>query len=316
MASLSVNQLFNRYAAHLRLEWLAGKAGGEKALQVSSDDRISNCAPVGYLNLIHPHQIQIIGRQECHYLGTLSAREYAAALQRLAQERHLHGLILSDACPASDAFITLAEQHNIPLLRSKLSARKLLRQMHALFAELMVERTSLHGVFMDVLGMGVLITGASGTGKSELALELISRGHRLVADDCAEFTRLTPSIINGSSPLGLSGFMEVRGLGILNVPMMFGDSAIKAAKYLRLIIHLEMMDADRLRQLDRLDGDYQTRKVLGLHIPQITLPIAPGRNLAVLVECAVRNHSLRMQGYNAVDDFSRRQQQAMRTDMR
>lgn len=166
---------------------------------------------------------------------------------------------------------------------------------------------------MDVLGVGVLIMGDSGTGKSELALELVSRGHRLVADDAPEFRKITPDTISGACPLGMTPFLEVRGLGILNVQALFGDSAVKKDKYLRLIVHLEHMSADKLRVIDRLQGDYRIRRVLSVEIPEIRLPVAPGRNLAVLLECAVRNHSLKMQGYNAAEDFCERQQQAMQT---
>ena len=170
---------------------------------------------------------------------------------------------------------------------------------------------TLHGVFMDVLGMGVLIMGDSGTGKSELALELVSLGHRLIADDAPEFSRIASETISGSCPFGMNAFLEVRGLGILNVQALFGDSAIKKDKYLRLIVHLEQMTPERLRKIDRLQGDYRLRNVLGVDIPEIWLPVAPGRNLAVLLECAVRNHSLKIQGYNAADDFCEQQRQAM-----
>ena len=156
--------------------------------------------------------------------------------------------------------------------------------------------------------------GDSGTGKSELALELVSRGHRLVADDAPEFSRIAPQTITGACPLdGMNAFLEVRGLGILNVQALFGDSAIKKDKYLRLIIYLEHMTPERLKQVDRLQGDYRLRSILGTDIPAIRLPVAPGRNLAVLLECAVRNHSLKMQGYNAADDFCELQQRIMLT---
>ncbi|HDN27722.1 MAG TPA: HPr(Ser) kinase/phosphatase, partial [Thioploca sp.] len=170
---------------------------------------------------------------------------------------------------------------------------------------------TLHGVFMDVLGMGVLIMGDSGTGKSELALELVSRGHRLIADDAPEFSKIGPQIISGASPFGMNAFLEVRGLGILNVQALFGDSAIKKDKYLRLIVQLEQMTPERLQNIDRLQGDYRVRHILGVDIQEIGLPVAPGRNLAVLLECAVRNHSLKVQGYNAADEFCELQRQAM-----
>ena len=144
-------------------------------------------------------------------------------------------------------------------------------------------------------------------GKSELALELITRGHRLVADDAPEFSRIAPEIINGTCPPTLVDFLEVRGLGIINVRQLFGDSAVKSSKYLRLIIRLERLEKAELIDIDRLSGSYRMRKILEVDIPEITLPVAPGRNLAVLVECAARNHILRNSGYNSSEDFISRQ---------
>ena len=159
--------------------------------------------------------------------------------------------------------------------------------------------------------MGVLLTGDPAVGKSELALDLITRGNRLVADDAPEFTRIAPDIVSGTCPPLLREFLEVRGLGILNIRAMFGDSAIKRQKYLRLIVHLKRMSADQISSMDRLTGTHTNRDVLGVSIPQVTVPVAPGRNLSVLVESAVRNHLLRMKGYDATEVLIERQQQAI-----
>ena len=163
-----------------------------------------------------------------------------------------------------------------------------------------------HGDLLEVLGLGVLITGASGTGKSELALELISRGHRLIADDAPELCRIAGDIIEGRCPPHLQGFLEVRGLGILNIRRLFGDSAITLNKPVQLIIHLvragEAGGADEFR----LQGTRGYRRILDVPIPEISLPIAPGRNLAVLVECAVRDYLQRLQGYLADQDLAER----------
>ena len=173
---------------------------------------------------------------------------------------------------------------------------------------------TLHGVYMEVMAIGVLITGPSGIGKSELALELISRGHRLIADDAPLFSRIAPDIINGTCSEILQDFLEVRGMGIINVRELFGDSAIKKNKYLKLIVQLQPMNREDLLALDRLEGSYKTRTILDMDIPQITLPVAPGRNLAVMMECAARNHILRDSGYNASATFSKRQQKQMKSN--
>lgn len=169
----------------------------------------------------------------------------------------------------------------------------------------------MHGVFMEVHGLGVLLGGQSGIGKSELALELINRGHRLIADDAPEFSRTAPDTIRGSCPETLCDFLEVRGLGILNIREMFGDSAIKPSKNLRLIVGLSMMSEAQIRSIDRLEGTYTTVTLLDIEIPEVIIPVAPGRNLAVLVEAATRQHIQVISGYNAAEDFIRKQQQIM-----
>jgi HPr kinase/phosphorylase len=164
---------------------------------------------------------------------------------------------------------------------------------------------------MEVMGTGVLITGASSIGKSELALELLTRGHRLIADDAAEFARIAPDLLNGTCPEMLRDFIEVRGLGILNVRAMFGASAIKHNRNLRLIIVLQEMG--EAAAMDRLHGSRRMRTIMEVEIPEITLPVGPGRNLAVLVEAAVRNHILNVKGYDASQAFIERQKQRLET---
>ncbi len=171
-----------------------------------------------------------------------------------------------------------------------------------------------HGVFMDVLGIGVLLTGNSGIGKSELALGLINRGHRLVADDAVTITKQEDNTLFGTCPELLQDFLEVRGLGVLNIRVMFGDTAIKDRKRLQLIIHIVTLDDERLRNLDRLHGVHTIQTIFDIDIPEVTIPVAPGRNLSVLVECAVRNQVLKMTGYSASEEFINRHNLATRID--
>ncbi len=167
--------------------------------------------------------------------------------------------------------------------------------------------TTLHGVFLDVLGIGVLLRGDSGIGKSELALSLVNRGHRLIADDAVDFTKIDADTIMGSCPELLQDFLEVRGLGILNIRVMYGDSAIKNNKRLQLIVKVAIFPNEELTKIDRLHGVYKEQNILDVNIPQVTIPIAPGRNLSVLIESAVRNQILKNTGYNASEDFINRQ---------
>jgi HPr kinase/phosphorylase len=309
MSVLSINQFFTNYAESLALLWLAGGDGNNRALLLEPGQKLGN---VGYLNLIHPHQIQIIGPYELAYLEALSETDHQNILKQLFDNSNLACLIVVDSENVPADILHHANYYQIPLFSSQFSGEHLISHLHATLAKLLAQRVTLHGVFMDVFGMGVLIMGDSGTGKSELALELVSRGHRLVADDAPEFFKIAPDTILGVCPLNMTPFLEVRGLGVLNVQAIFGDSSAKKDEHLRMIVHLQHMTKERIETIDRLQGDYRMRHVLGVDIPEICLPVAPGRNLAVLLECAVRNHSLKMQGYNAADDFCGRQQQAMR----
>lgn len=174
------------------------------------------------------------------------------------------------------------------------------------------QKVTLHGVFMEVMGLGVLLSGASGVGKSELALELLNRGHRLIADDAPAFGRAAAGALLGECPAGLRDFLEVRGLGVINIRSMFSDQAITAQAELKLILHLEAMGGERLVAVDRLRPSRDNVTVLGQAIPRITLPVAPGRNLAILAETAVRSYVLELGGYDAATDFSRRQGKLLR----
>ena len=186
-------------------------------------------------------------------------------------------------------------------------SHELVTKLRFYLARELADRMILHGVFMEVMSVGVLITGESSVGKSELALELVSRGHRLIADDAPEFRRIAPDTLEGRCPPVLQDFLEVRGLGILNIRQMYGDASIKRQKFLRLIIHLRPLTEESQRNLDRINGESSTTRLLGVEITETTLPVAPGRNLGVMVEAAVRNFLLHEAGYNAAEDMIGRQ---------
>ncbi|MEJ2552644.1 MAG: hypothetical protein P8164_11180 [Gammaproteobacteria bacterium] len=173
------------------------------------------------------------------------------------------------------------------------------------------ERAILHGVFMEVMQLGVLLTGPSGVGKGELALELLTRGHRLIADDAPEFARAASGAVVGRCPEVVRDFLEVRGLGVINVRAMFGEMAVAPCAVLEIILRLQTMGREQLAGVDRLRASRDTVPVLESEVPRITLPVSPGRNLAILVEAAVRNHQLTLGGYDAAADFGRRQQSSL-----
>jgi HPr kinase/phosphorylase len=307
---LTVQRLYEENTKRLSLEWLAGHKGAQR--QFTKRSTVSGSpALVGYFNLIHANQTQVLGKTELSYLKGLQDQILRDACRQLFESKSVV-IIITDRQYPPAKFTELAEHYGIALIRSSLSSYEILTNLRYYFAQKLADRMTLHGVFLEVLSIGVVLTGDSGTGKSELALELISRGHRLIADDAPEFARIAPDTINGSCPSLLQDFLEVRGLGVLNIRAMYGDSAIKNNKHLRLIIHLTpILNDDALRQ-DRLQIEQKMRNILGVDIPVFSLPVAPGRNLSVLVEAAVRNHLLRLNGYNAGEDLITRQRRLMR----
>lgn len=313
--SLTVAQLFEALSQRLDLVWVAGQAGAER--RIDQPERASRRPSlVGYLNLIHASRVQIIGGEELKFLDGLSPPERKATLSRVARARP-PVLLVSRGFEVPEDIQALAERHKIPLWRSSRRGHELLTYLQYHLARALAPRTLLHGVMMEVYSIGVLITGASGVGKSELALELVTRGHRLVADDCPEFTRVAPDVIDATCPENIRDMLEVRGLGLLNIREMFGDTAVKPNKYLRLILHLTPQLGDDQTSPDaRLHGDFSLRRILEVDIPQLTIPVGPGRNLAVLTEAAVRNFALKNKGMDAAKTFIDRQAHQLRRDLR
>ena len=291
------------------LTWVAGDAGADNTLLGAKTDANTGII-AGPLNYIHPNRIQVIGWAETTYLDNLGVEGRRDALRHLFSQKPA-AVVLVDGVESRADLVEPAETWHIPLLASPLPDNQVLDNLQYFTSLFLSEKTTLHGVFLEVLGMGVLLTGDPAVGKSELALDLIARGNRLVADDVPEFSRIAPDIISGSCPPMLREFLEVRGLGILNIRAMFGDSAIKRTKYLRLMIHLSRMTSTEMSSIDRLSGSHHVRKVLGVNIPQLTIPVASGRNMSVLVESAVRNHLLRLKGYDATEVLIERQQQVI-----
>ncbi len=308
--SLTVQTLFEDLAPRLHLEWLAGRNGARRIFTQGNAAR-GNPGLIGHFNLIHANQAQVLGKTELAYLANLRKNWRQDACEQLFESDPVV-VLLADECSPPEDFVRLADHYQVPLLKSAISSNDLINDLRYYFTHKLADRITLHGVFMEVLSIGVLLTGDSGVGKSELALELITRGHRLVADDAPEFARIAPDIINGTCPPLIQDFLEVRGLGVLNIRAMYGDSVIKKGKYLRLVIQLKQAhQGDGAAFEDRLQDQQRSRNILGLDIPVISLPVAPGRNLAVLVEAAVRNHLLRLNGYNAGEDLAARQRHLM-----
>ena len=304
---ITVAELFARNRESLHLQWLAGRSGGERRLSSDTVQKPS-LALIGHLDFVHPNRVQILGCAEMDYLRSLSAGGLREAVERL-YSTELAVVVVANDEAVPEPLLAAAERTDTPLLRSPENGYDLIRRLGYFITQALAPSTTLHGVFMEVSGLGVLISGEPATGKSELALELISRGHRLVADDILEVYAVAPDTLEGRCPTLLQDFMEVRGLGVLNIRRLFGETAVKVKKNLKLIVRLT--PAERWQDVDRLSVQSATRTILGIDIPEVDIPVAAGRNLAVLVEVAVRNHILKLRGVNSTEEFTERQHHAM-----
>ncbi len=300
----TVQELFDKLGKELELSW-DGRDGENTIIDNRADRQVNS--PAGPLNLIRPNQIQVIGPPEQTHLWSGEPENYHRCLKQLFEAQPA-ALIFTDGLEPTVECTQHAHDSHTAILQTNRPDHQVIRRLLERFSEISNETLLIHGVFMEVLGKGVLLSGDPGIGKSELALALISRGHRLVADDATELYKTRSHTLFGRCPKVLQDFLEVRGLGLINIRAMFGNSAIKPDKRLHLIIDLVQFDDQKLKQMDRLEGSHSSRKLLDVEIPQTSLPVAAGRNLAILVETAVRQHMLSVDGYNAARDFIQRQQ--------
>jgi HPr kinase/phosphorylase len=298
MLQVNVARLHDDNREALSLAWIAGREGGTAVRREAA----AAAALIGHLNLTHPNSIQVIGAYEAGIVGGFVGR---------LLESHPAAVIVADGVAPPQELIDAATSTRTPLFTSPVPAPKVIEKLARYLARLLAESTERHGVFMDVLGVGVLITGDSGVGKSELGIELISRGHGLVADDVVEISRIAAGALEGRCPPMLKDFIEVRGLGLLNIRTIFGETAVRRKMKLRLIAHLAKPLPGGRDPAERLPLAELSEEILGVTVRKVTIPVAAGRNLAVLVEAAVRNEILKLRGIDTTAEFLARQKQQM-----
>ncbi len=304
---ITVQNLIEAQRGRSQLDWVAGQEGQHRVL--GPDHDISAVDQIGYLNLMHAERASVLGPRELNYYRQLddSARQKLhAALHAAAPP----ALILSNAQTPPPSLVQFCTDAQLPLLVSPLEAGPLIESLQQFLAQKPKEHTSLHGVLMDVLGMGVLISGDSGLGKSELALELISRGHGLVADDVVDIERVNHHTLIGRCPQLLQGLLEVRGLGLIDIRTIFGESAVRRRIPIRLIVHL-VRRSTLENEYERMPLEALTENILGVPVRKVAIPVAAGRNIAVLTETAVRSTILALRGIDSTRDFVQRQQAAI-----
>ncbi len=297
---LTIQELVSDNADRIPFTWAAGQSAAHRLIP---DLGMSAADLVGHLNLIHPSRIQVFGAQELAYYSRFEAKRRIHHLEDLVTGG-VPAILLAEGVTPPDDLIEFCNLQQIPLLSTAIDAAQLIDLLRIYLGKRLAPRTTAHGVFMDVLGVGVLITGESGLGKSELALELISRGHGLVADDAVELSRTAPNVIEGQCPALLQNLLEVRGLGLLDIRTIFGETSVRRKMKLKLLVHLIRSTPDAFERLPVQD---QTEDILGTPIRRVMLQVAAGRNLAVLVEAAVRNTILALRGIDTMGDFIERQ---------
>jgi HPr kinase/phosphorylase len=298
MLQVEVARLHDDNREALSLAWVAGRDGASAVRREAA----ASASLIGHLNLTHPNSIQVIGAYEAGTVDGFVERLIAASPA---------AVIVADGVPPPPALLEAATRAHTPLFTSPYPAARVIEKLSRYLGKALAETLERHGVFMDVLGLGVLITGESGVGKSELGLELISRGHGLVADDVVEISRIAANTLEGRCPPMLRDFLEVRGLGLLNIRTIFGETAVRPKMRLKLVAHLERPQPGGRDPAERLPLADMSEDVLGITVRKVVIPVAAGRNLAVLIEAAVRNHILQLRGVDSMAEFMARQKREL-----
>ena len=309
-AVVSADVLFEQHRESLHWQWIAGQSASERRFdEVAVTLARSGADLVGYLNYIHPYRLQVLGEREVSYLTNATPEDCRRRVSRIVTLEP-PVLVVADGQTAPDELLAMCERAQIPMFATQESAAFVIDVLRAYLSRHFADRSTMHGVFMDILGMGVMITGESGLGKSELGLELISRGHGLVADDAVDLYRINQTSIEGRCPELLQNLLEVRGIGLLDIKAIFGETAVRRKMRLQLIVHLVRRETME-RDYERMPHEPLHQDVLGVPVRKAVIQVVAGRNIAVLVEAAVRNTILQLRGIDTYQEFVARHRAAM-----
>jgi Hpr(Ser) kinase/phosphatase len=295
-----------------QLEIVAGEDGLKRVITVDDLYR-PGLEMAGYFHYHPKERVQLLGRTEISFLNMLDSEERRNRMIRLCDDESTPCIILTRSLEAPKELIEQSNEKNIPVLRSGVATTILSSRITDFLERKLAPTATIHGVLVDVYGVGMLITGGSGIGKSETALELVKRGHRLVADDAVEIRQTSDGQLHGTAPELIRHLLEIRGLGIINVMTLFGAGAVRTQKRIGLVIKLENWQQDK--QYDRLGLDEETTRIIDTDVPLVTIPVRPGRNLAVIIEVAAMNFRLKRMGYNAALQFTNKLTETIADDI-
>lgn len=285
-----------------QLELISGEEGINRPITMSDISR-PGIEMAGYFDYYPAERIQLLGKTELSFFNQLSPSERASRMEQLCTDI-TPAIIVTRGLEVPPELIEASERESVPVLKVTMKTTRFSSRLTNFLESKLAPTTAVHGVLVDIYGVGVLITGQSGVGKSETALELVKRGHRLVADDCVEIRQEDQDTLVGTSPELIEHLLEIRGLGIINVMTLFGAGAIRGHKKISLVVYLEIWDPKR--QYDRLGLDEEKIKIIDTEIQKLTIPVRPGRNLAIIIEVAAMNFRLKRMGVNAAQQFTER----------
>ena len=300
-----MNQIYtiplSKIVADFHLETVVKPANFDE-IQISSPEvNRPGLALAGFYEVFEPERIQLIGKAETRYLNSIEPSTKRVMLQKLVDAAPV-AIIYTTDLPVDAAAVERAEKVGVPILRTKLKTSEIMASLISALNNYLAPRITRHGCLVEVYGEGILLLGDSGVGKSETTIELIKRGHRLIADDAVEIKRVSDKTLVGSAPELIKHYVELRGIGVVDVRRLFGMGAVKETEKINLVIQLENWVEGKM--YDRLGMDEETIDILGINVPSITIPVRPGRNLAIILEVAAMNNRQKRMGYNTAEEFN------------